>query len=239
MRVLVFLLFVVVFLMAVPSSYAAVSVPVLTYHYIGGNPNPADTQRDALSVLPDRFDAQMQQLVDLGYTPISLAQLPASLAGNGPPKPVLLTFDDGYIDFYYNAYPILKKYNFHAVSFIPTGLISNKNYYMTWDQVKEIQRSGLVDFEDHTVNHVSLSSMSQAQLEAELRNSKAVIEAQTGVTVIYIAYPYGTSNARVQQAAQKAGFVGGFGTWYGRAGGVSMNMPRIKVSNSTNFRNIL
>ena len=210
---------------------ANIKVPILTYHFIANNPNPKDKARDSLSVSPDKFEAQMDYLSKNGYTPITLDTLYGiynGLAG-APAKPVILTFDDGYIDFYSNAFPILKRFNFHAVSFIPTGLIGG-SYYMNWDQIKEIQASGLVTFESHSITHANLVSLKYDVLLKQLTDSKNVLSQQTGYPVNFIAYPYGASNALVYSAVRKAGYVGGVGTWYGKAVGGGINMPRIKVS---------
>lgn len=86
------------------SNVRAFYVPILTYHYISENPNLRDTTRTALSVTPKNFDDQMAWLSRQGYTPITLDTLGTGLTqGNLPEKPVVLTFDDSYIDFYYNA----------------------------------------------------------------------------------------------------------------------------------------
>lgn len=210
---------------------ANLRVPILTYHYIANNPNAKDKARNSLSVPPDKFEAQMQYLSQNGYTPITLDTLYGIFNGQAsvPGKPIVLSFDDGYIDFYTNAFPILRRFNFHAVSFIPTGLMGG-GYYMNWNQIKEIASSGLVTFEGHTVNHVSLSSLSYTSALRELTDSKNVLQANTGYPVNFVAYPNGSSNGSVQAAARQAGYVGGLGTWYGKAWGSSMNMPRIKVS---------
>lgn len=214
-----------------PKTAFAISVPILTYHYIANNPNPKDTQRNALSVSPDKFDSQLDYLSKNGYTPITLDTLYGVFNKHvtAPAKSVVLTFDDGYIDFYTTVYPILRKYNFHAVVFIPTALMGG-GYYMNWDQIKEIQSSGLVTFESHSITHPNLASLNDKELQRQLIESKKTLEAQTGYPVNFIAYPFGTSNSSVQSAVQRAGYVGGLGTWYGRAWGASMNIPRIKVS---------
>lgn len=207
------------------------------YHYIGYNPNPKDTVRNTLSVTPDKFEAQMSYLAQNGYTPITLDTLYGifNKQTQAPAKPVVLTFDDGYIDFYTTAFPILRKYNFHAVSFIPTGLM-NQGYYMSWAQIKEIQASGLVTFEAHSVTHSNLTSLSTNRLTKELQDSKNVLQSQTGYPVNFIAYPYGASNNLVQQTAQKSGFVGGVGTWFGKATSPSMNMPRIRITGQMDLK---
>ncbi len=212
-------------------SAANIKVPILTYHFIANNPNPKDKARDALSVPPDKFEAQMDYLSKNGYTPITLDNLYGIFNGqaSAPARPVVLTFDDGYQDFYTIAFPILRRFNFHAVSFIPTGLIG-RSYYMNWEQIKEISATGLVHFEAHSVTHANLVSLKYDVMLKQLIDSKNVLESQTGYRVNFLAYPYGVSNASVQSAAQKAGYVGGVGTWYGKAAGSGMNMPRIKVS---------
>lgn len=216
---------------------AATKVPILMYHYIANNPNPKDKARDNLSVPPDKFEAQMDYLSKNGFTPISLDTMYAIFnhTASTPTKPIVLTFDDGYVDFATNAFPILQRFNFHAVEFIPTGLIGG-SYYMNWDQIKHVQSTGLVTFEAHTVTHANLSSLSYNAALKQLVDSKNILFAQTGYPVNFIAYPYGTSNTSVQNLAKKAGFVGGLGTWYGKALGPGFNMPRIRVSGFWNIK---
>ncbi len=225
------LVFLISVFVPISAGAANLSVPILTYHYVANNPNPKDKARDSLSVPPDKFEAQMQYLFQNGYTPISLDTLYGIFNGQTsvPGKPIVLTFDDGYIDFYTNAFPILRRFNFHAVSFIPTGLVGG-SYYMNWNQIKEIASTGLVTFEGHTVNHVNLPSLSYASVLKELSDSKNILQAQTGYPVNFVAYPSGATNGWVQAIAQKAGYIGGAGTWYGKTWGPAMNMPRIKVS---------
>ncbi len=220
-----------IFFIPTPVQAAGLRVPILTYHYIANNPNPKDKARDNLSVPPDKFEAQMQYLSQNGYTPITLDTLYGIFSGQAsvPGKPVVLTFDDGYIDFYTNASPVLRRFGFHAVSFIPTGLIGG-SYYMNWSQIKEIATTGLVTFEGHTVTHANLPSLSYAAVLKELTDSKNIIQSNTGYPVNFVAYPGGSTNGTVQAAARQAGYAGGTGTWYGKAWGGSMNMPRIKVS---------
>lgn len=210
-------------------------VPILTYHYIGNNPNPNDFARNNLSVPPDKLEEQMKYLSDNGYSTISLDTLYAALKKQTTlsPKTVILSFDDGYMDFYYNAYPILRRYNIHATSFIPTGLM-NQGYYLTWDQIKEMQSSGLISFQAHGVHHLSLPSLSQSALEYELRESKNVLQSQIGVPVNFMAYPYGTFDDRVIDAVKKAGYMGAAATWGSKtqSEGTIYASPRFKVSGS-------
>ncbi len=216
-----------------PQNYGrSVNVPILTYHYIGTNGDINDKARDNLSVAPDKFEEQMQYLATKGYTPITLDTMYAGLKGQItlPLKPVVLTFDDGYIDFYVNAYPILRRFGFQAVSFIPTGLM-NQGYYLTWAQITEMNGSGLISFQAHSVNHPNLTTLHSDQLRYQLAESKKILESYTGKPVNFFAYPYGASNEVIWQAARDAGFSGAVGTWGGSliSEGNIFDMPRIKI----------
>lgn len=222
----------------IPQNYGkSVRVPILTYHYIGANPNPGkDPARDNLSVVPELFDAQMGYLVQNGYNAISLDTLVAALNGQAklPIKPVVLTFDDGYIDFYINAFPILQKYSLHVTSFIPTHLIGT-SYYMSWGQIHEITASGLVLFEAHSLTHPNLTLLPPEKAKQEISQSKKELEAQIGSPVNFFAYPYGASNAYIWKYVQEAGFIGAVGTWSSNVEneGNIYDMPRIKIAGGT------
>lgn len=217
---------------AIPYQFGrSVRVPILTYHYIGNNPNPADKARDSLSVVPDLFENQMKYLSENGYNSISLDTLYAALKGGGlPNKPVILTFDDGYIDFYYNAYPILRRFNLKATSFIPTGLMGGK-MYMSWDMIKEISSSGLISFQAHSIHHYNLPSLSLHQAKEEIVESKKTLELMLGTRVNFFAYPYGTSKESIWKLVKDAGYLGAVGTWGSTtiSEGVIFDMPRVRI----------
>lgn len=211
-----------------------VRVPILMYHYIGNNPKPEDKARDSISLGPDRFEEQIKYLKDQGYATISLDTLYPALKNQItlPNKTIILTFDDGYMDFYYNAYPILSKYGMKATVFIPTALM-NQGYYLTWDQIKEMSASGLITFGAHGVNHNHLPTLPAQGLDFELNESKRVLQEKLGIPINFFAYPYGSINSRVIEATKKAGFLGAVGTWASKiqSEGTIYNMPRIRVSN--------
>lgn len=217
----------------------AVHVPILMYHYIGNNPNPADKLRDNLSVSPNKFDAQMGYLQQAGYTPITLDTLVAGMNHQTalPSKPVVITFDDGYVDLFINAFPILLKYHFKAIAFIPTGLIGT-SYYASWDQLRQMQQSGLVQMEAHSVHHANLPSLSLNQAIYEIDQSKKDLESKLGIKVNFLAYPYGTSNSTIWELTKQAGFVGGLGTWYStlQSEGTVYDMPRVKIAGGSSLQ---
>lgn len=152
-------------------------VPILMYHYIRLNPDPNDKLGFNLSVTPTDFDSQMQYLASNGYNSVDVATLVNALKNKTslPIKTVVITFDDGYRDFYTTAFPILKKYNLHAESYVISGFVEGRDY-MTWAMLKEVQSSGLVTIGSHTINHYYLTSLNTPSLITELNQSKAQIE---------------------------------------------------------------
>src|SRR5207253_7977146 len=130
---------------------------ILMYHYVRVNPRASDRLGADLSVTPAHFAAQMKWLAANGFHTVTLDDLTAAIVEGEPlpSRPVILTFDDGYEDFYTAAYPILEEYRFKATSFVITGKVGWGGY-LTWDQMRKMQASGLVQFESHTVNHVQL-----------------------------------------------------------------------------------
>lgn len=218
---------------------SSTGIPILMYHYVGNNPNPADLQRDILSITPDKLEEQFTWLSKNGFTPITLDTLYGIFSKRETiSKPIVLTFDDGYVDFYVNAFQILRKYGFHAVAFIPTGLVGT-SYYMSWDQIREINNSGLVSFQAHSVTHPNLPSLPYHQILSELSDSKKALEQQLGTHVNFISYPFGASNSLVWQAANSSGFVGGVGTWLGKVTEPGINMPRIRIAGSISIQEFI
>lgn len=187
----------------------AMKVPILLYHYISVNPNNDDIPRNGLSTPPDILEKQLALLSTNGFTTISLDEMAAAFSGQFtmPQKPVILSFDDGYIDFYINAVPILRKYNMKAMAFIPTGLIGGRAY-MTWAQIDELAKSPNVVFGAHTVHHAYLPKSSPATLATEVEESKSVLEKHVGYKVNWFAYPYGAFNEQVVSEIKRAGFIG-------------------------------
>lgn len=183
--------------------------------------------RDTLTTSPQEFEKDLEQIKKEGSTPITLDEFNKNIA-----NPVILTFDDGYVDFYINAYPLLRKYNFKAVQFVPTSFIG-KSGYLTWTMIEDMQKSGLVSFQAHTVTHPNLTYLPYDQILFEIKTSKKQLEDKLGKPVNFLAYPYGANNTLVQFAAKEAGFQAALGTWNGYATDLNFNMPRIRQLQST------
>lgn len=215
-------------------NYKAVGVPVLNYHRVDSG------IRHSLVVPPEEFKKQMQYLHDEGYHTITLDELYEYVTKGTqlPDKPVLITFDDGYIDNYQYAMPILKEYNMKATLFMITGSIG-ENRFVNLEQLKEMQANG-IDIQSHTVNHKDLRNMPLQQVRDELISSKAVLEDRMKHPVRYIAYPGGFANKDIDTIAEESGYRMAFNV---KAGNVEpgqdlFNLPRQAVFfNDTPFQN--
>lgn len=205
------------------------SVPVLNYHMTGD-------LNQALCITAESFEQQIKYLYDNGYNTITPDQLMAHLKyGNPlPEKPVMITFDDGYLDNYTVAYPILKKYGQRAVFFLIAGYIGTDSRFMNWQQAREMSENGMV-IQSHTVNHVNLTKLPPDEAYQELVESKRVIEEEVGVPVRYLAYPTGAVDKATAQLVKKSGYRAAFSVRFGEAGADS-NMyaiERIPIFNSS------
>ena len=190
---------------------AARSVPVLNYHQIN------DRDENALTVHTDQFEAQMKYLADNGFHTITPAEM-FDAWENGtklPDKPVILTFDDGYVDNYRNAYPILGKYGLKGTIFLISDYVSTYPNYLTWAQVEEMQESGYIDFESHTLSHMQLDSTSPEETWNQLDGSKKALEWHLKKEVNFIAYPCGSYDDDLIKMTKDAGYRAAFTVDYG------------------------
>jgi peptidoglycan/xylan/chitin deacetylase (PgdA/CDA1 family) len=159
----------------------------------------------------EEFEDQMAALQRAGATVVPLEDVVAHLQDGKPlpDKAIALTFDDGTLGEYDHAWPILKKYNYPATFFVHTAFVGVKSSkdHMTWDQLRELQATGLIDIQPHTVNHPDdLRTMSDAEIQRELNDSKAVLEKEMGTKVRFFAYPNGNGDERVAKYLEAAGY---------------------------------
>jgi peptidoglycan/xylan/chitin deacetylase (PgdA/CDA1 family) len=150
-------------------------------------------------VNPDEFNQMMAYLYSRHYQTVTTSD---ALAGNIPQKSIILSFDDGYDDFYTLAYPALKKYHYTAVLAMITGKI-DKPGFLSSKQLREISDYGIEIF-SHTVSHPDLSKT--AGQRAEIFDSKKVLENLTGKAVTGFVYPSGKFNAETLKLLDEAGY---------------------------------
>lgn len=186
---------------------ANIHVPILVYHYVEFVKDPKDSIRKSLDIIPPIFEEQMKTLKNAGYNFLTAAELGQYLDGKKqlPERPIIITFDDGYGDFYTDVFPILKKYNISATAYIISGGLDRPNY-MTTAQLKEVAESGLVEVGAHTVHHRNLKSIPVTEAKLEIEKSREDLENLLGIKVVSFAYPYGGFNDEVAQLVKKIGF---------------------------------
>jgi len=193
-------------------------IPILMYHYVSTPPADADIYRKDLSVTPENFAKQMQWLKDNGYETITLYDLIYALNIGWPPlpeKPIIITFDDGYVDNYENAYPILSDLDFTGTFFVLTDVTDRSAPgYMTWDMLKEMSAAGM-SIEVHGREHIEYSGRDTNWLVYHLLGPAETIEANLGYKPRFIAYTAGKYDQAVIDVAHEQGFWAGITTQNG------------------------
>lgn len=186
---------------------ATFRVPILLYHYVEYVKDPGDTIRKSLDIVPFVFENQLKTLQGAGYTFITPADVARAIDGkeNLPPQPIILSFDDGYRDFYDNVFPLLKKYNVRGVAYIISGFLNRPNFMYAW-QVQDLERSGLIEIGAHTVHHVYLKGVSKSVADYEIKQSKKDLEDLISVPVVSFAYPSGAFDLQAEAIVKDAGF---------------------------------
>jgi peptidoglycan/xylan/chitin deacetylase (PgdA/CDA1 family) len=198
-----------------------VRVPILMYHYIRIPPEGADEYGVDLSVSPDAFRAQMEYLVANGYTTVDLYDITLAIVNQRelPPKPVVITVDDGYRDFYDSAFPVLKELGLKATLFVITDYVDRSEpNYVSWAMVAEMAQAG-IRIEPHSKSHVNLNGRDRDFLIWEMLGSQETVAAHIGYTPRYFAYPGGRYDELAMEVLEDLGFWGSVttygGTWHG------------------------
>lgn len=174
------------------------SIAILTYHSL-------DASGSVVSVAPNVFTQQMACIAELGYRAIALRDALAYREANGvwPEQSVVLTFDDGYLNFEEHALPVLTRHDFSATVFVVSGYVGGWNDWadppahlgtrplLLWEQIAELAATG-IEIGSHGKSHRDLGRVAQRDLEDEIVASRSAIEQRTGQAVESFAYPFGT-----------------------------------------------
>lgn len=195
-------------------------IPILMYHSVSHEKEHRVHPYYRLCTTPRVFASHMALLGERGYQVVNLEaavqMLRAGRSGHGPgaTQAAVITFDDGFLDFYTDAYPILAARGYTATVFLPTAFVGKKNgfvegkQFLCWDQVRELSALG-VSFGSHSVSHQLLTGMESGKVVEELKRSKESIENETGRPVREFSYPYAfPEHRRDFTAALRATLVG-------------------------------
>lgn len=195
------------------------NIPILCYH----NLNPV--RPGSMNMTPKRFESQIQWLKDNGYTIIPLKVAVEYLQGKRsslPKKSIVVTADDGWQSVYTYMYPIIKKLNVPVTLFIYPQTISSGKNAMSWEQLRELQQTGLFDIQSHTYDHPNFKQtkkrMSAERYEKYVDNqlikSKSILEEKLGAPITLLAWPFGIYDVYLEQRAAKAGYAMAFSIDY-------------------------
>ena len=189
-------------------------VPVLMYHSIDAR---ATRKFRRFAVDPAEFAAQMDYLDDAGYRPVTAAELTDGWSGGPrPSRPVVLTFDDAYTDFYSAALPVLRAHGFRATLYVPTAYVGATTSFnvsvgeenrpvLSWPALADIAAEG-IEVAAHSHTHPQLDRVPDAVVSDEVRRSRQLLQDKLGLAVDGFAYPFGFWNRAVRSAVAAAGY---------------------------------
>jgi peptidoglycan/xylan/chitin deacetylase (PgdA/CDA1 family)/GT2 family glycosyltransferase/2-polyprenyl-3-methyl-5-hydroxy-6-metoxy-1,4-benzoquinol methylase len=224
-------------------------LPILVYHAVAPG-GPAGLAR--YRVTPKEFEEQLSYLRDAGYYGIRLEEWHAAMIEHKPlsGRAVLITFDDGYLDFLTCAWPLLKQYGFSATVFLVAGRVGGSNRWddgygeplplLGWNDIRRLRGEG-IDFGSHSTNHPLLTALSPTQVVCEAARSRAILQRELGEPVSAFAYPYGDEDHIVQHIIGACGYTFGLTCRSARAGlwESLLALPRIEILGSDNFRDFV
>ncbi len=228
------------------SGTAEVRVPVLVYHRF------AATGTDSTTVATREFREDLAWLRDNRYTVIPLRSLIDFLRHGIPPPPpraVVITVDDGHRSVWYEMLPVIRQYAVPVTLFLYPSAISNASYALTWQQVAEMQATGLVDVGSHTFWHPNFKTerkrLAPADYEAlvrmQLQKSKSVLERHLAGKIDLLAWPFGIHDEWLEEEAEKAGYAAAFTIERRPVTGAEkpMALPRYQVVSGHGIRRIV
>lgn len=201
-------------------------IPILLYHSIDIPPAP-DKPFRSLHVHPDRFRAQMQMLKRLGYQGLSMRDARPYLDGKKQGKIAVITFDDGFLNVYQNAMPVLNELGFTATNYFVANQIGGRNEWdipkgsvetpcMSAEQLRDWHANGH-EVGSHTLDHIYLPGADSAEANRQIVESKTIIEEILGSEVTNFCYPYGGETQAIREMVKKAGYIHATTTKRGRS----------------------
>jgi peptidoglycan/xylan/chitin deacetylase (PgdA/CDA1 family) len=212
-------------------------IPILMYHVVSA-PRP-ETPNPELWVAPEDFRAQMQALRRHGYTGISLREAHAAWTGRGalPPRPVVVSFDDGYLSDYTHAGPVLKALGWPGVLNLELRNVGPGG--ITAHQVRSLVRDGW-EVDSHTIDHPDLTTLGPRELRRQVVVSRRELRRRFKVPVDFFCYPSGRVNPTVASAVRAAGYQAATTTVEGFADArQGFRLARVRVNGSDTAASLL
>jgi peptidoglycan/xylan/chitin deacetylase (PgdA/CDA1 family) len=215
------------------------AIPILVYHRFGS------VVADSMTVTTQHFESHVKYLIETNYTVIPLRQLVDYHLGKSkslPFRSIAITVDDGHKSVYTDLFPLVKKYKIPVTLFLYPSAISNASYAMTWDQLREIQASGLFEFQGHTYWHPNFKNERKKLrppdyenfVEMQLKKSKEKLQKELGIQVDMLSWPFGIYDEHLIQKAVEAGYVSAFTIerFHTKASDPVMALPRYLITDA-------
>lgn len=211
-----------------------VHLPVLMFHHIQPEAQAKVNKQTGLTVDTTDFAKDLEYLKQKNYTVIPPQSL-INFFDNGTPlpaKPVMLTFDDAYRDFYTDAYPLLSQHHFFATLFVPTGLVENPDY-VSWDNLKSMANSGLLLAANHTWSHHGMKTQAST-VDKEITLADTQLSNHDLNSPKVFAFPYGTVGPYAISFLESHGYRLAFTTQHGfyQCKQQRLTLPRIRIGNA-------
>lgn len=224
-------------------------LPIIRYHRVAPDGLPSAVR---YRVTPDAFAEQIRYLHDNGYYSIRLKDWHTAMEKKRPlpGKAVMITFDDGYFDFLTYAWPILRRYGFHATVFLVADYVGRSdswdNVYgeeiplLGWSEIRQLRDMG-VEFGSHSASHPYLTALSPEKIVREGARSRAILGRELGITIRAFAYPYGDADHVVQHLIGACGYVYGLSAKQdlSKFQDPLLALPRIEITGSDKLQDFI
>ena len=214
-----------------------VQVPIFMYHHIGVSPIGS-----RYYVTPEKFESHVKLLRDWGYASISTSMLVEAITTGAslPSRPIIISFDDANVDNYTNAFPIMQKYGFTGVLYVPAAYVGDPNY-LSVEQIREMAAAGW-EVGSHSYNHLTnFLSLQPAAMRREIVGSRQTLEELLQLPILTFAYPFGLNSGAAVDYVHFAGYIAGMGaTGYTADQGTSnlFVLQRIEIRATEDARTI-
>lgn len=193
--------------------------PILMYHWFRQGGTPSASRSPQLEITPELFERQMTHLRRTGYRTVRLAEAFGDTAGTPlAGRPIVISFDDGTLDFLEHAHPALARHGFTATLFVVTAHVGGESTWdralgeparplLSWEQILELRDAGH-EIGSHTHTHRPLTDLSDHEARDELERSRDVLAERLGEMPEYLAYPRGFYAGRHKRLVSGAGYSG-------------------------------
>ena len=214
------------------ASERVVTVPILLYHRVSDQ----NSEQNRYAVSVDDFEAQMEKLDYWGYETVSIEQIVDHIKKGSdlPPRPIVISFDDGYLDVFVNAYPIMERYGQTGSVFIVANRLNSAGFL----QEKELEE--LIDngweVGSHSMTHTDLT-LDHALARPEILQSRLNLENALGIKISSFAYPFGTNDWYVSRKVYDYGYQSAVGVGHIsiHSFGTLYNLSRREVEGGTDL----